>query len=166
MPQASRSLARALRLASIAGAIAILAGSAFAGATDPTLAIAAAASNRGQAGRLVQVIGVFPAEDLIQRAHPIGLLVRVGGSFARFDLSGGVWTGFASELSNGFELADVPAVLAASVPAPDGRLVALAGDRVEVMLPRAYPGGASTTQLFLLDPAVLSNTVSVSVALP
>ena len=137
-----------------------------ASATDPTLALTRVSSVKGQAGRLVQLVGVFPAEDLIQRAHPIEVLIVRGTSFARFSLAGGVWVGSAPELADGLDASDWPAVLAASAPSATGRIASTGGDRIEVMLPSAHPGGIATAQLFLERPLVISNAITFSVSAP
>jgi len=168
VPEYTRRSPRAARIAVLAAAFILLAWPAASTPTDPTLAIAEAASHGDGGPRLLRIDGSFQALDLVQLAWPLQILVRettAGTSYVRYDLVTGPLTGNAPGLADGLDPADVPGLLASGSPSPDGAVVFLGLTRLEVLLPTAFPAGPAEVQLFVVDEgeAVLSNPVPVLV---
>lgn len=149
----------------LAACLAAAAVPARATPTDPTLALTAATCVTGTALRVLRVDGSFHAQDLVQIAYPLQLLVHVGASYVRFDLVSGTRTGLAPALADGLSADEAVALLGAGSPAPDGRILFLGAGRLEVALPESFPSGAAEAQLFVVDEGepVLSNALSVAI---
>ncbi|MBW2290735.1 MAG: hypothetical protein JRG94_00335 [Deltaproteobacteria bacterium] len=147
-------------------------GPGWAGPTDPTLVLSNGLAVSGSS-RLVRLHGVFPGDDLVQVAYPLQLLVRSlvdGTSYVRYELATEVLVGTDPALADGLDPADVPGLLAAGVPSPDGAVVFLSSDQIDVLLPASFPVGGAEAQLFVLEPgetvAILSNALQLQVPAP
>jgi hypothetical protein len=149
----------------LVAAAALCASSALATPTDPTLVLTGAASATGDFARVVRVDGSFHAQDLVQIAYPLQLLVHAGATYVRFDLANGAVSGVAPALADGLQAGEAEALLAQGTPAPAARLLALGLGRLEVTLPASFPAGAAEVQLFVIDEqeAVLSNALPVAI---
>jgi len=136
---------------------------ALATPTDPTLILTAAASAAGDGGRVLRIDGSFHAQDLVQLAYPLQVLVRMGTAYVRFDLADGAVTGSAPELADGLQAGEAQGLLGAGTPAPDARVLFLGLGRLEMALPASFPAGAAEAQLFVIDEgeAILSNALPV-----
>ena len=156
-------------LARLIAACLLLVPSIGAGAsTDPVLALAGDQAEVGDSARLVRLEGVFPAQDLVQQAFPLQILLRettTGSGYVRYDLSGAAFTGSAPEIADGLDPAEAAALLNQGSPAPDAEVVLLARDRIEVLLPIAFSSGPAEAQLFVIDAdaPILSNPMPFSV---
>ena len=135
--------------------------------TDPVLILTRVTADAGASRRLVKLEGVLPAEDLIQVPFPLHILVRrAGGSeYVRYDVSNEAVSGSAAALLDGLDPGDVAALLLEGSPAPDARVVMLARDRIEVLLPDSFPSGTAEAVLFTVHEGspILSNAVSFKV---
>jgi len=148
----------------LAATLACCAGApALATPTDPTLVLTAAASAAGGAGRVLRVDGSFHAQDLVQLAYPLQVLVRAGTLYVRFDLSDGAVIGSAPQLADGLQADEAEALLDEGAPAPDARVLFLGLGRLELALPASFPAGPAEAQLFVIDEgeAILSNPLPV-----
>lgn len=139
---------------------------AFATPTDPTLALTNASAATGAVHRVVRVDGSFHAQDLVQLAYPLQVLIRetsVGTHYLRYDLSGSAVTGSAAALADGLQADEAAALLGAGTPAAGAQVLFLGLGRLEVTLPASFPGGPAEIQLFVIDEgeAILSNTLPV-----
>jgi hypothetical protein len=156
---------RALLLA----ASAALASAAAATPTDPTLALTTASAATGTLTRTLRVEGAFQAEDLVQLAYPIQLLVRettTGTSYVRYDLSGGAVTGTSAALADGLQAGEAEALLTQGTSAPSARVLFLGLGRLDVTLPTGFSSGPAEAVLFVLDAGevILSNPMPVGSA--
>lgn len=143
-----------------------------AGPTDPTLVISSALA-AGAPNRIVLVRGIFPGSDLVQNPYPLQCLVHSlvdGTAYVRFAIADQAYTGSDAALADGLDAADVPGLLAAGTVAPDGQVIGLRPDRLDVVLPASFPAGPAEVQFFVLEPGdtvpVLSNPFPVQVPLP
>jgi hypothetical protein len=135
--------------------------------TDPTLALTRALAAAGESHRLVRVEGSFHAEDLIQLAYPLQVLIREttsGTAYVRYDLSGSAATGVAPELADGLQADEAEGLLAQGGPAPAARVTFLGLGRIDLLLPASFPGGPAEVQLFVIDEGepVLSNALPLT----
>jgi hypothetical protein len=142
-----------------------LAGGALATPTDPTLALTGAGFAGGAIHRVVRVDGSFQAQDLVQLAYPLQVLVHAGASYVRYDLSAGAFTGTAAELADGLQAGEAPGLLTKGTAAADAQVLFLGLGRLEVSLPATFPAGPAAVQMFVIDEGetVLSNAVPVSI---
>jgi hypothetical protein len=151
----SSRIGRRMRRAAIAAALSALPMPLLASAaiTAPALELVRIQTARAPSGVWARFDGSFPTEDLIQSPLEIQILVRslaTGAQFFRFELSVGVFEGSSDALLDGFGAEDFDAILAASRPSASARLVGLAPNRIEVVLPPSFPAGEAEAQLFLL----------------
>lgn len=127
-----------------------LAGAAI---TAPALELVQVQTARAPSGVWARFDGSFPTDDLVQSPLEIQILVRNlanGAQFVRFELSVGEFEGNTDALLDGLSVEDIDAVLAASQPSAAARVLGLASNRIEVLLPPSFPAGAAEAQLFLL----------------
>ncbi|MFQ5415412.1 MAG: hypothetical protein ACE5FL_00040 [Myxococcota bacterium] len=156
-------------LAPLIAALLLLVPSIGAGvSTDPVLVLSGARAEVGVSARLVRIEGVFPAQDLVQQAFPLQILLRettTGSGYVRYDLSGAAFIGSAPEIADGLDAAEAVALLGQGAPAPGAEVLLLARDRIEVLLPVSFPSGPAEAQLFVIDATapILSNPVPFSV---
>ena len=148
-----------------AGAI-CLTPAAFATPTDPTLVLTNASTATGALHRVVRADGSFHAQDLVQLAYPLQLLIRettTGTGYLRFDLPGAAAAGSAAELADGLQADEAEALLASGTFAPGARVLFLGLGRLEVLLPEDFPAGPAEIQLFVIDEgeAILSNALPI-----
>ncbi len=133
--------------------------------TAPALELVRVQAARAPSGVWARFDGSFPTDDLIQSPLEIQVLVRSlasGAQFVRFELSVGEFEGSSVALLDGFDLEDIDGVIAASQPSATARLLGLASNRIEVLLPPSFPAGEAEAQLFLLyrGERLLSNPMS------
>lgn len=152
----------AISAALLMGLVPFLASAAI---TAPALELVQVQTARAPSGVWARFDGSFPTEDLIQSPLEIQILVRnlaSGAQFVRFELAVGEFEGSSDTLLDGFDLEDIDAVLAASQPSAAARLLGLASNRIEVLLPPSFPAGEAEAQLFLLyrGERLLSNPMS------
>ena len=152
----------AIRAALLMGLLPLVASAAI---TAPALELVQVQTARAPSGVWARFDGSFPTDDLIQSPLEIQILVRnlaTGAQFVRFELSVGEFEGSSDTLLDGFDLEDIDAVLAASQPSAAARLLGLASNRIEVLLPPSFPAGLAEAQLFLLyrGERLLSNPAS------
>ncbi len=136
--------------------------------TDPVLILTRVTADVGAASRIVRLEGVLPAEDLVQLPFPLHVLIRetqLGTGYVRYDLSNGAVSGSSATLLDGLDPSDVAALVLEGSPAPDARVVLLARERIEVLLPGAFPSGSAEAILFTIHEGetILSNPVSFEI---
>ena len=112
--------------------------------TAPPLAITAVDSAAGASGTLVRIWGDFAQKDLVQQPLEIQLLIRelgTGAGFVRFSLLAGGFEGSAASLVAGVDGGNVLDAVSASTASPEARVLLLAPDRIEVLVPASFPTG-------------------------
>jgi len=152
-------------LAALLAAVPIATGTG----TDPTLALTGVSVEVGATVRAVRLEGEFPADDLVQLAYPLQILVREtapGSRYVRYDASLGAFTGVAPELSDGLAPDEALALLGQGSPSSDAKIVFLGSGRIELVLPALFPPGAAEVQLFVVEAGevVLSNPLPFAVS--
>jgi hypothetical protein len=148
-----------------------LATAAAATPTDPTLLLTTAAAAAGTSTRTLRVEGSFQADDLVQLAYPIQLLVRettTGTQYVRYDLSGGAVTGDSPALADGLQAGEAAVLLGQGTAAPTALVLFLGLGRLDVTLPTNFPGGPAEALLFVIDEGevILSNPMPLGVGSP
>jgi len=152
-------------LAALSAAVPIATGTG----TDPTLALTRVSVEAGSSARAVRLEGEFPADDLVQLAYPLQILIRETGPaarYVRYDTSAGVVTGVAPELFDGLAPDEAVALLGQGSPSPDAKILFLGGGRIEVLLPEAFPDGGAEVQLYVVEAGepILSNPLPFAVS--
>lgn len=143
--------------------VAATAGLARAGATTPTLIVQSAnviGPLDGGAGPLANFTVVYDHSNAVQADYDIELIVFQGPAFARFPISGAVRTGTSTALDDGLALSDLPALEAASAPAPPAvRVVTIEPTRIGVALPATFDTGNAIAVLVATvdEGTILSN---------
>lgn len=146
----------------------LLAGPAtvWAGGSSPLLTVASVDAFASSNGVLsVDVQGSFNFEDVVQGVFPAGVIVFQGTSFARFDQAGNAVAGSASQLADGLDATEVPALLAVGSPAvAPAALTQLHADRVTVVLPPGFSADTASVVLYAVyqGQGFASNTVPVT----
>lgn len=127
--------------------------------------LTAAAAATGTSHRVVRIDGSFHAQDLVQLAYPLQILVRIGTQYVRYDLSSGAVSGVAAELADGLQADEAEDLLTQGAPAAGARVLFLGLGRIELALPASFPAGTGQAQLFVIDEGevVLSNALTVAV---
>lgn len=135
-----------------------------AGATTPTLVLATGSVLTQPGAAPTATFGAtFDHSNAIQADYDLELLVWQGRRFARYPISGGARIGESAALDDGFDAADLPALDAASAPAPgDVRLVTLAPVSMSVALPGVFASGSASAALVATvdEGTVLSNPLT------
>jgi hypothetical protein len=130
-----------------------------AGATTPTLALSSATATFIDTGiRLARFEAAYDYSNAVQADYDLELIVFQGESFARYPLSGPVRVGTSTALADGLTASDLPALDAASTPAPANvRLVEIGPTEITVRVP-LFSGGATAVLVATVDEGiVLSN---------
>ena len=135
--------------------------------TDPTLALSAVVVEVGTTTRAVRLTGEFPADDLVQLAWPLQVLIHEAGGprYVRYDLSDAAFSGLAPGLADGLDSTEAMVLLVEGAPSPDARVLFLGAGRIELLLPASFPSGGAVVQMFVLDEGepILSNPLPFDV---
>ena len=139
--------------------------------TDPFLALTGVSVEVGTTARVVRLEGEFLADDLVQLAYPLQILIREtapGARYVRYDTVAGAFTGVAPELSDGLAPGEAVALLGQGSPSPDAKIVFLGVGRIEVLLPALFPEGGAEVQLYVVEAGepILSNPLPFAVGGP
>ena len=133
-----------------------------AGATTPTLALSSATASVVEPGnRLVRFEAAYDYSNAVQADYDLELIVFQGKQFARYPVSGPVRVGSSAALADGLAASDLPALDAASTPAPaDVRVVEIGPTAITVRVP-LFAGGATAVLVATVDEGiVLSNPLA------
>lgn len=148
--------ATALVLALLAAAA--LTPGAYAGSSEPKLAIATASASSEDGVVTVEVVGNFDYDNAVRLGYPLSVLVTRGTTMARMLMDGRVGTGDA------WTNLDPPS----GVPGAPG-VIAIGPERLTVVLPPALSAPGVVTlrleALFVIDgstTSIRSNAVEVS----
>ncbi len=158
----NRSASRVITGFTVAIAAIAFASTASGTGTDPELALWRATCDVGDSSRTVRLEGEFPADDLVQLAYPLQVLIRDTGRspvYVRFDLAAGALNGVAPELADGLDANEAVALLAQGRPIEDAEVLFVGPGRIDILLPAGFPIGPAEVQLFVLegDSLILSN---------
>lgn len=121
--------------------------------TSPVLAVGSAKAFRGETGILLEVRGDFPYVDLVQHPYPLQVFVRErtsGTRYVLFSLPDGAGEGDTPVVIGGIDQNNVWEAMWAAQPTAAARLLLLAPDRLEVLLPPSFPDGPAEVQLFVI----------------
>jgi len=147
----SKAVAGALFFA-LAVSLPILApGLAGAGSTDPTLAIGQLVARPVGGGALVEVLGEFGFDDVVQVDYPLTLVVYRGTSFARYPVGTPAVAGTFAALGDGLAVSEIAALEATGSASPTVEIVSLEPNRIVVSLPAALSSAGSITAVLYVE---------------
>lgn len=138
-----------------------------AGATDPTLAIGQVRAQPAGAAALVEVMGMFGFDDVVQVTYPLSLVLYHGTSFVRYPIGSTAESGTFAALANGLATSEIGALESAGSPAASVEIVRLEPGRLVVSVPPSLANaGTISAQLYVTLPgegAFVSNAVTVAI---
>lgn len=135
---------------------------ARAGSTDPVLVIGQATAS-GSPARIVDLLGAWGFDDLLQVTYPLNVVVVQGSSFVRFPVGDAAVAGTFAGLSDGLSIAEIPALEAAGSPSAQASIVRLATHEMSLALPDSFSPGDVDIVLYTSIPGegvFLSNTAT------
>lgn len=167
IPQAIRQLAIA-SVVVLSGAGTTAPVTVHAGATDPTLAIGQVRAQPAGSAALVEVMGTFGFDDVLQIAYPLSLVLHHDANFVRYPVGTTAEYGTLAQLADGLATSEVAALESAGAPETNAEIVRVEPGRFVVSLPSSLANsGTITAQLYVTIPGegtFVSNAVTVAVA--
>ena len=156
-------------LAALAGVIALHPAAVRAGATDPTLAIGQVRAQPAGSAALVEVMGMFGFDDVIQITYPLSLVLHHDASFVRYPIGSTAESGTLTQLADGLATSEIAALESAGAPEAGAEIVRVEPGRLVVSLPTSLASaGTITAQIYVTIPGegtFVSNAVTVAVVL-
>lgn len=140
-------------------------GAARAGSTDPVLVIGEATASGGSPLRLVDLLGSWGFDDVMQIDYPLNVVVSQGTSFVRYPVGDVAVAGTFAGLSDGLVAGEIAALESAGSPTSDAQIVRLARHEMTLALPATFSSGDVSIVLYTTLPnegTFLSNTAQVS----
>lgn len=153
-------------LARLAGALALtalLGGNARSGSTDPVLVLGHATASGGSPARVLDILGSWGFEDVMQIDYPLNVVVIQGSTFVRYPVGGTPVSGTFAALANGLVAAEIPALEAAGSAAPAASITRLALHEMTLALPAIFSAGSVDVVVYVEIPVegtFLSNTAT------
>ena len=152
--------------APLAGALALAAmfcGSAHAGSTNPVLVIGHATASGGSPARIVDLLGSWGFEDVMQIDYPLNVVVSQGSTFVRYPVGGTPVSGTFAAIADGLVAGEIPALEATGSTAPTASITRLALHEMTLALPAAFSAGDLDVVVYVEIPVegtFLSNTAT------
>lgn len=142
-----------------------LAATARAGSTDPVLVIGQATASGGSPARVIDLLGAWGFEDVLQIDFPLNVVVSQGTSFVRYPVGDLPVAGTFAGLSNGLSEGEIAALEATGTPTADALILRLALHEMSLALPATFAGGSVDVVLYVTVPGhgtFLSNTAEAA----
>ncbi|NQY90669.1 MAG: hypothetical protein HRT46_03310 [Deltaproteobacteria bacterium] len=141
---------------------------AQAGLTEPDLAIGRVTATPSGSGSVVDVLGNWEFDALMQVEFPLMLVASQGENFVRIPVNGqGGDSGSLPALVDGLDPSEIAALEAAALPAAEASLLRVEPHRITVALPALIGDGLVSIEIYVIVPdygRFVSNRVSVEVA--
>lgn len=154
------------RFAARTGAAFLLAVAAatasHAGSTDPVLVIGQATTSGGTPARLLDLLGAWGFEDVVQIDYPLNVIVSQGSSFVRYPVGDAPVSGTFAGLADGLTTAEIASLEATGSTASNASIVHLDLHEMTLGLPPTFTAGPVDVVLYTTLPGegtFLSNTV-------
>lgn len=142
-----------------------LAATARAGSTDPVLVIGQATASGGSPARVIDLLGAWGFDDVLQIDFPLNIVVSQGTSFVRYPVGDIPVAGTFAGLSNGLAESEIAALEAAGTPTADALILRLSLHEMSLALPAAFASGSVNVVLYTTVPGhgtFLSNTAEAA----
>lgn len=153
------------RVAAAVLAAVLYCGPAVAGSTDPELAIGEVVTTASGGGAVVQIVGTWAFDDILQVDFPFNVVVSQGATFVRYQVGETAQSGSFPAIADGLSTGEITALEAAGSEEPDARFVVLSAHRIVLALPPAISDGPVTVVGYVVVPgdgAVVSNAVTTT----
>jgi hypothetical protein len=141
---------------------------AQAGLTDPTLAVGRVTATPSGSGSVVDVLGNWEFDALMQVEFPLTLVVSQGEKFVRIPLTGqGGESGNLAELADGLDSLEIAALEAAALPGAGASVIRIEPHRITVAVPPVIGDGTVSVEIYVVVPdhgGFVSNRLSVELA--
>lgn len=137
------------------------ASAADAGSTDPVLVIGQATASGGSPSRIVDLLGSWGFDDVLQIDYPLNIVVSQGTSFVRYPVGNTAVAGTFSGFADGLTIGEIAALEAAGTPAAGAAIVRLSLHEMTLTLPPVFAPGNVDVVLYVSLPyegTFLSNT--------
>lgn len=151
-------------VAALAGAVALIAAGtpqARAGSTDPVLLIGQATASGGSPSRIVDLLGSWGFDDLMQIDYPLNVVVSQGSTFVRFPVGGAPVTGSFAGLADGLDATEIATLETQGSPTAAASIARLSLHEMTLTLPATFDAGSVHVVLYVTLPyegTFLSNT--------
>lgn len=163
---AGKAARTALMAAALATALAAASpGPANAGSTDPVLVIGQATASGGSPTRILDLLGSWGFDDVMQIEYPLTIVVHQGTTFVRYTVGETPVSGTFAGLADGLAVGEVPALELAGSPVAAASITRLAIHEMTLALPAAtFASGSLSVVLYVTPPGegttYLSNTAT------
>ena len=124
---------------------------AAAGSTDPTLAIGQLTARPVGGAAVVEILGEFGFDDVLQVDYPLTLVVYRGTSFARYPIGAATVAGTFTGLADGLAVSEIAALEATGAAAPGAEIVSLEPNRIVASLPVELAGAGTITAVLYVE---------------
>lgn len=137
----------------VAAALALFsAPGARAGSTDPVLVIGQATCGGGSPARLVDLLGSWGFDDVLQIDYPLTVVVYQGSTFVRLRTGQPAVAGSFAGLSDGLAAGEVAALEGAGSPTASASIVRFASHEMTLALPPVFAAGDLEVILYVSLP--------------
>jgi hypothetical protein len=137
---------------------------ASAGSTDPVLVIGQATASGGSPTRILDLIGSWGFDDVMQIEYPLTVVVHQGATFVRYTVGEAPVSGTFAGLADGLAEGEVPALEATGSPVATASIARLAMHEMTLALPATFAAGSVSVVLYVTPPGegttYLSNTAT------
>lgn len=136
--------------------------SGHAGSTDPVLVIGQATTSGGTPARLLDLLGAWGFDDVVQIDYPLSIVVSQGTSFVRYPVGDVPVSGTFAGLADGLTIAEVPSLELAGSTASNASIVHLDLHEMTLGLPPTFTAGPVDVVLYTTLPGegtFLSNAI-------
>lgn len=154
--------------AALTGALALgvaMSGPARAGSTDPVLVIGQATAGGGSPTRILDLLGSWGFDDVMQIEYPLTVVVSQGSTFVRYTVGEAAVSGTFAGLSDGLALGEIPALEATGATAPTASITRLSTHEMTLALPATFAAGSVNVVIYVKPPGegttYLSNAATV-----
>lgn len=138
---------------------------ARAGSTDPVLVIGQATASGGSPSRVIELLGAWGFDDVLQIDYPLNIVVSQGTSFVRYPVGDVAVAGTFAGLADGLSLGELTALESTGSPTTDALLIRLALHEMTLGIPATFAPGSVQVVLYTTLPgegSFLSNTAEVA----
>lgn len=138
---------------------------ATAGSTDPVLVIGQATASGGSPSRVIDLLGAWGFDDVLQIDYPLNIVVSQGTSFVRYPVGDVPVTGTFAGLADGLTTGEIAALESAGSPAPDALILRFALHEMTIALPDSFAAGTVEVVLYTSLPGegtFLSNSAQAT----
>lgn len=129
-----------------------VATAAHAGSTDPVLVIGQATTSGGSPARVLDLLGAWGFEDVMQIDYPLNIVVSQGTSFVRYPVGDVPVTGTFAGLADGLSIGEIGALESTGSLTTEAFIVRLGLHEMTIALPDTFGAGSVDVVLYTTLP--------------